>query len=101
MRDPAQRAVRFVAAHPGVEGVTMRIGARNAELILISRPGAWVRTVLASTEAAHTFGAELGVPVHDGWTDDLRRRVTHWRRSSRGWRRAPYPERAREWLSGT
>ncbi|HLI55869.1 MAG TPA: hypothetical protein VKY26_02430 [Actinomycetota bacterium] len=101
MGGPAPRAVRFVAAHPGSEGVAMRIGAHNAELVLISKSGAWVRTVVASTEAAHSFGAQLGVPVNDGWTDDLRRRVTQWRRSTKGWRRAPYPERVREWLAGS
>ncbi|MGH2718429.1 MAG: hypothetical protein ACRDJU_07610 [Actinomycetota bacterium] len=101
MRDPTQRATRFIAAHPGVEGVTMRIGARSAELVLVSRSGAWVRAVLASTQAAHDFGDRHGVPVHNGWTDDLRQRVTKWRRSPQGWRRAPYPERARERLAGT
>lgn len=79
----------------------MRIGAGSAELVLVSRSGAWVRTVVASMEAAHRFGEQHGVPVSDGWTDDLRRRVTKWRRSPRGWQRAPYPERARERLAGT
>jgi hypothetical protein len=99
MRDPAARATRFVASHEGVEGVTMRIGARSAELVLVAGSGAWFRSVVASTDAAHTLGERIGVPVADGWTDETRRRMTSWRRPARMWARAPYPERAPERLA--
>lgn len=92
MSTPAAAALRFARASAGVEAVTMTIGARNAQLILVATTGQWARAVLSSTGAARALCAELGIPCHDGWTDALRRRVTDWRRPPSDWARAPYPE---------
>lgn len=100
MAGPARVAERFVASHADVGAVALRIGARTAELILVDGGGAWERVVVASTEAAHTLGDHLGITVSDGWSDDLRRRVTNHRRSAREWEIAPYPERGRHRVAG-
>lgn len=92
---PAHQAEQFVAGHHGVKGLTVRIGAHSAALILVDGEGAWSRSVVTSTEAAHTVGERLGIPVSDGWTDELRRLVTGARRTPQDWARAPYPEQRR------
>jgi hypothetical protein len=68
-------AQAFVAARRDVEAVVQRIGAGTFDLILIDGEGSWDRWVLPSAEAAIAAAAALGVPAHDGWSDDLARRL--------------------------
>ncbi len=93
MADPLAGAIRFTRAHDGVEAVTQRIGAHSTQVILVASSGEWSRVVVESPEAARALCDRLGVPGHEGWPDDLRRRMTAWRRSPEDWARAPYPER--------
>ncbi|HEU5003884.1 MAG TPA: hypothetical protein VFW71_14070 [Actinomycetota bacterium] len=71
----------------------MPIGAHTAQLIVVAPSGEWVRSVVASVEAASAVCAELGIPCHPGWPDDVRRRAASYRRAPAAWAHAPYPER--------
>jgi hypothetical protein len=80
----------FVAARRDVEAVVQRIGAGTFDLILVDGDGNWDRWVLPSDEAAASVAEALGVPAHQGWTDELARRMNrrdHWN-SPGGQRRA-------------
>jgi hypothetical protein len=71
----------FVASHRGVEAVVQRIGADTFDLILVDADGNWDRWVMPSAEDATAAAEVLGVAAHDGWTEDLARRMNrrdHW-----------------------
>ena len=71
----------FVAQHDGVQAVVQRIGADTFDLILIDAEGNWDRWVLPSAQAALDAAEALGVAAHDGWPDDLAKRMNrrdHW-----------------------
>lgn len=87
-------AAAFARERPGTEAVLQRIGARNAQVVLVAPSGEWIRTVVPSPEAGRDLCERLSVPCHDGWPDELRRKMTSWRRPPGEWARAPYPERA-------
>ncbi len=72
-----------------------RIGAHNAQLVLIAESGRWTRVVLRAPQEARSLAEELKIPVHEGWPDHLRRRVHGYRPNADEWARAPYPERRR------
>jgi len=91
---PLRAAAAFASARPGTEAVTQRIGARSAQVVLVAPSGEWTRTVTPSLEAARALCERLAVPCHDGWPDELRKRLTSWRRTPEEWARAPYPERS-------
>ena len=94
MAGPPHDAAAFASARPGTEAVTQRIGARSAQVVLVAPSGEWTRTVTPSLEAARALCERLAVPCHDGWPDELRKRLTSWRRTPEEWARAPYPERS-------
>jgi hypothetical protein len=71
----------FVARHDGVEAVVQRIGADTFDLVLVDVAGNWDRWVVASAEAARAVAEAVGVTAHDGWPDDLAKRMNrrdHW-----------------------
>lgn len=92
MADTLRNATSFARSASGVEGCVMRIGARSAAVILVAASGQWLRVVVASPDAGRVLCEHLGITCRDGWPDDLRRRVTAWRRTPQDWARAPYPE---------
>jgi hypothetical protein len=98
MPAPSDEAATFAEGHPGSEAIVQRIGARSAQVILVAPGGEWLRVVVASVEEGRALCERLAVPDHDGWSDDLRRRVTSWRRPPSDWAKAPYPERGRQIL---
>jgi hypothetical protein len=94
MVGPENDAAEFAGAHPGTEAVTQRIGAHSVQVVLVAPSGEWMRSVVTSPEAAGRLCEQLAVACHEGWPDELRRKVTSWRRTPRDWARAPYPERS-------
>jgi hypothetical protein len=76
-----KEAQAFVAGRRDVEAVVQRIGAATFDLILVDAEGNWDRWVFESADAATAAAEALGAPAHDGWTDELARRMNrrdHW-----------------------
>jgi len=76
------RLRRFTMLHREVEGVVQRCGRETVDLLLVDLDGNWRRAVVASEEDARLMGRDLGVRLHEGWTDSrLARRMNardHW-----------------------
>ncbi len=86
----------FVRAHPGCEAVVIRIGAHDAQVVVVDGEGAWERWVYDSTEEALEAARALGVPVHDGeYPEELRVRMNARQRPAEEYRRGAYPEQGR------
>lgn len=83
----------FAQARPGVEAVLQRIGAHSAQLILVAPSGEWLRAVVESLEEGRSWCERFGIAHHETWPEDLRRKMTAFRRNPEDWARAPYPER--------
>jgi hypothetical protein len=68
--------------HPQVEGVIQRCGRETVDLVLVDARGDWERTVAASEDEAMAMGMDLGIRLHEDWSDPrLARRMNasdHW-----------------------
>lgn len=84
----------FVANRPEqTEAVVIRIGAHDAQLVLVDGAGAWTRWVYPSTDEAQTVADSLGVPVHVGeYPEELRVRINAHVRPQRDFDSGAYPE---------
>lgn len=93
IRTPEQ----YVAhAGDGTEGVVVRIGMNDAQLVLVSPEGAWDRWVYHSLDEAKSVAEALGVPVHEGeYPEELRVRINRYQRPAGSFDRAAYPEQGR------
>lgn len=87
--------MNFVKTRPGVEAVIMRIGFRTTQVILAAEDGEWLRFVVPSVDDAKQMCDLLKIPSHEGYTDQIRQRMSSYRRSPGDWTKAPYPERYR------
>jgi hypothetical protein len=77
----------------GAEAVVVRIGANDAQLVLIDGKGAWDRWVYHSQEEAQEVAETLGVPVHvNEYPEATRVRMNSYVRPSASFDEAPYPE---------
>jgi hypothetical protein len=65
----------FAEGRSGVEAVIQRIGKDTVELILVDADGEWAPGVFGSDELAQAAAGALGVDVHQGWTEELSKRV--------------------------
>jgi hypothetical protein len=90
VRDPAD----YVAlSGDGTEAIVIRIGLRDAQLVLVDPQGAWRRWVYPSVESAEEVARSLGVPVHVGeYPESTRVRMNQRRRTPAEFDRAAYPE---------
>lgn len=81
------------AAGEGVEGVVVRIGLNDAQLVLVDGRGAWTRWVYHSVEDALTAAEPLGIPIHEGeFPEQLRVRMNSYKRPAEDFARGAYPE---------
>jgi hypothetical protein len=77
----------------GTEAVVIRIGANDAQLVLVSPQGAWDRWVYHSVDEATAVADGLGIPVHQGtYPEELRVRMNSYRRPPEDFDRGAYPE---------
>jgi hypothetical protein len=91
-RDPSD----FVAVRSGCEAVVVRIGAHDAQVVVVDSDGAWERWVYHSIGDALEAANALGVPVHNGeYPEGLRVRMNARQRPAREYRDAAYPEQGR------
>lgn len=93
LRDPRD----YVALHGrDTEGVVVRIGLHDAQLVLVAPDGSWERWVYHSVDDAREAAEGLDVPVHVGeFPEDLRVRINGHRRGAEDYERAAYPEQGR------
>jgi len=90
IRKPEQYVEHF---GDGTEAVVIRIGANDAQLVMVSPQGSWDRWVYHSLEEAKAIADSLGVPVHEGeYPEELRVRINGYRRPAADFDRAAYPE---------
>jgi hypothetical protein len=84
----------FLAQAPAVtEAVVVRIGLRDAQLVLIDGEGGWKRWVYPTVERATEVAESLGVAVHiGGYPEGVRVRMNGRRRSADEFDRGAYPE---------
>ncbi len=74
MATPSELRV-FSVLRQDVQAVLQRCGADTFELILVDLEGDWTMWVFPSEEAARAVAADLQVPLNEGWSDHLTRRV--------------------------
>ncbi len=89
------RPDEFVASRgPATEGVVIRIGLNDAQLVLVDEEGWWQRWVYHSVEEAKEVAESLGIAaVHEGeYPEELRVRINAHRRPSKDFDRGAYPE---------
>ena len=92
-RTPAEYVER---AGEGTEGVVIRIGLNDAQLVLIDGDGRWDRWVYHSLEEATEEAEKLGIEVHVGeYPEEVRVRMNAYRRPPEDFDRAAYPEQGR------
>lgn len=90
IRTPEQYVDHF---GDGAEAVVIRIGANDAQLVLVAPQGSWDRWVYHSLEEAKRVADSLGVPVHEGeYPEELRVRINSYRRPPEDFDRGAYPE---------
>jgi hypothetical protein len=77
----------------GTDAVVIRIGLRDAQLVLIDANGMWQRWVYPSVEGAEHAAQGLGIPVHLGeYPEAVRVRMNGRRRLPEDFDRGAYPE---------
>jgi hypothetical protein len=92
--EPIRDPQGFVArTGEGTEAVVIRIGLRDAQLVLVDADGGWRRWVYPSVESAETIARSLGVPVHVGeYPEATRVRMNRRQRTASDFDRGAYPE---------
>lgn len=78
----------------GMEAVVIRIGAGEAQLVLVDAQGRWNRWVYDSVEACKAKADELGISdIHDGeYPDKTRVRINSYQRPEESYAAGAYPE---------
>jgi hypothetical protein len=90
LRNPAEFAA---ASGDGTDAVVVRIGLRDAQLVLVDADGRWMRWVYPTVEDAMKVAEELGLPLHSGeYPEAVRVRMNARRRPPEEFDRAAYPE---------
>ena len=80
----------------GVEAVVVRIGAHDAQLVLVDADGVWERWVVDSEADARAAAERLGVPIHAGeYPEELREKMNAHVRTRADFERGAYPEQGR------
>ncbi len=90
---PAESPAEFARTRSGVEAVIMRIGLNTTQLVLIAEDGEWLRFVVPNPVTAQQICERLKIAFHEGYSDELRKRMGSYARARREWAEAPYPER--------
>jgi hypothetical protein len=92
--EPVRDPEGFVAqAGDGTEAVVIRIGLRDAQLVLVDANGGWRRWVYPSVDRAETVARSLGIPVHVGeYPEATRVRMNQRRRTASDFDSGAYPE---------
>ncbi|MGH2750946.1 MAG: hypothetical protein ACRDK3_08760 [Actinomycetota bacterium] len=78
----------------GIEAVVVRIGAGEAQLVLVDSEGRWDRWVYGSVAQCTAKAKELGVPdIHEGeYPEKTRVRMNAYQRTRESYEAAAYPE---------
>lgn len=77
----------------GTEAVVVRIGANDAQMVLVDGRGHWERWVYRSMEEAREAAQALGVPVHEGeYPEETRVRINQYRPPAEHFAGSAYPE---------
>jgi hypothetical protein len=77
----------------GAEVVVVRIGAKDAQLVLVDGEGFWDRWVYPSMEEAQSAAESLGIPVHAGeFPEETRVRMNSYVRPLESFDAGAYPE---------
>lgn len=90
VREPGDFVAR---AGDGAEAVVIRIGLRDAQLVLVDGEGTWKRWVYPTVERATEVAESFQIPVHVGeYPEAIRLRMNNRRRSARDFDQGAYPE---------
>lgn len=77
----------------GTEAVVIRIGANDAQLVLVDEQGRWDRWVFHSMDQALEEAKKLGVPVHENeYPEATRVRIGRYQPGPEHYDSAAYPE---------
>ena len=67
---------RFLDGRPGVEAVLQRAGHATYDVVFVDAAGEWTHWVVASPEAARALADAASVTLHEGWSEELARRMS-------------------------
>jgi hypothetical protein len=81
----------------GIEAIVIRIGAGDAQLVLVDADGRWDRWVYHSVEESTAIAKELGIKVlHEGeFPEKTRVRMNAYQKPKEEYASAGYPEQGR------
>jgi hypothetical protein len=85
----------FVASNPeGIEAIVIRIGAGDAQLVLVDSDGRWDRWVYHSVEDCIAVAKELGITeLHEGeYPEKTRVRMNAYQKPTKDYETGAYPE---------
>jgi hypothetical protein len=85
----------FVGSSPeGIEAVVIRIGAGDAQLVLVDSDGRWDRWVYHSVEECTAVARELGIAeLHEGeYPEKTRVRMNAYQKPAGAYEDGAYPE---------
>ena len=85
----------FVGSNPdGIEAMVIRIGAGDAQLVLVDSDGRWDRWVYHSVEECTAVAKELGITqLHEGeYPEKTRVRMNAYRKPTEDFASGAYPE---------
>jgi hypothetical protein len=88
----------FVASNPeGIEAIVIRIGAGDAQLVLVDSDGRWDRWVYHSVEECIDVAKELGIAeLHEGeYPEKTRVRMNAYQKPAKDYETGAYPEQGR------
>ncbi|MGH2828070.1 MAG: hypothetical protein ACRDKF_14000 [Actinomycetota bacterium] len=92
--EPGSPEEYIVGNREGMEAVVIRIGAGEAQLVLVDSQGSWDRWVYDSIDACTAKAEELGISdVHIGeYPEKTRVRMNAYRRTEDSFAAGAYPE---------
>jgi len=67
---------RFLDGREGVEAVLQRTGHATYDVVFVDGAGEWTHWVVASPDAARALAEAASVTLHDGWSEELSRRMS-------------------------
>ncbi|CAN5658902.1 hypothetical protein BH20ACT23_BH20ACT23_15460 [soil metagenome] len=89
---------RFVGENPdGIEAIVIRIGAGDAQLVLVDAAGRWDRWVYHSVDECTAVAKDLGITdLHEGeFPEKTRVRMNAYQKPKEEFTAAAYPEQGR------
>jgi hypothetical protein len=67
----------FLQGRTDVHAIHQRAGLRTHDLVIVDADGDWIHWVVESDDAARALAEAAGMTLHEGWNDELAKRVNN------------------------